>query len=228
MPNVVSKEWQRASRIKYDQFYLERAARIIRSGTVDHSMTRDINIALTAPAKSAHYDFKDGQLQKPKWDWTLPQNKVRLESAVIALKALERRISSIEDIADFQKRGGQMPSSNKGPTAARYNKEPNQNGATESASHQASIGLMPDKSAGSARKKTPENPMGTGDAGCACGQPRAKCSCATGDKRIARSTVMDIKPSLSVLPFAVINKNLRAAETSAFAAMKKQMATRKF
>jgi hypothetical protein len=68
--------------------------------------------------------------------------------------------------------------------------------------------------------KTDKNPWGTGDAKCSCGQPHGKCSC---DNRIARSAVMDIKPSANVLPFAAINKNLVAFEGAAMATMKKQI-----
>jgi hypothetical protein len=191
---------------------------------VDHG-THDLDFSVNhnLAQGSASYAFRNGKpvQAKPKFDMSNPQNRLRLESAIIAAKAVERRISSLEDMADFRKRSGQ--SSNKGPTANRY-QEPNQNGApnaTESASHQSAVSMRPDISSGAQSKKTTERP--TGDAAsCACGQPRgSKCSC---DKRIARSAIMDIKPSATIVPFATINKNLVAAETSAMSAMKKTIA----
>jgi len=213
-------EYYRRSRAKYDQFCLERAARLARKGTVDHT-TRDFGIDVTPTGNRSEFHFTNGKEDPPKFDWRKEENRSRLEAAVIRMKGVSRRLDTLEEYADARPRSG-ATSSNTGPTASHYG-EPNQNGGRnpyESAGRQAAVSMRPDLSAGAQAKKTQEHP--TGDAAkCSCGQPRGKCSC---DNRIARSAVMDIKPSATIVPFATINKTLVAAETSAMSAMKKTIA----
>jgi hypothetical protein len=219
-------EFFRQSRAKYDAYIARKALTATHRATLDHRpLTRDqpgANIALNVPHKSGEYNFVNGR-QVNKIDWTQEPHRTRMEGVIIAAKAVERRVQSLEDTADFRRRGGQMPS-NKGPTAARYATASKSAALTpiESAGQQAAISMRPDISSGSQSKKTQERPMGDA-AKCSCGQPRGKCGCGTTDKRLAPSAVMNIKPSVNVLPFAAINKNLVALEGAAMSAMKKQI-----
>jgi hypothetical protein len=158
------------------------------------------------------FHFRNGEPLPPKWDWTAPANRSRLEAAVIALKGLHRRLDTVQEHIDAKQRSGEL-SSNQGPRG-RYREEPPQdNSAYSSAGEQAAISLKPDVSAGPRRKLTQENPHGTAD----------------NDKR--RSLSAKIAPSSLLpppdkpIPLATIIKNISARESVEMANMKVAIAT---
>jgi len=201
---IISREGMRESRRQYDAYIARKAL------AASHSMVKQLPPSRATIDERLEYNFLNGkQVQsKPKFDLSNPQNRLRLESAVIRAKALERKVTSLGGIADFRKRSSAGASQNAALTPI------------ESAGHQAAVSMRPDISSGAQSKKTQEHP--TGDAAsCACGQPRGQCGCGTADRRLAPSAVM-ASPA-NIVPFSQINRNLVAREGAAMSAMKKQI-----